>query len=112
MQVCGVVGARELLREAAPGGSGSAGTTSPAAETDRVEAIMSAASGGTITNSTALEWVSVSNTETSRMSLFGRRAVARSSVSDDLATPRAVTAGDNFTIAIGDLDLAITPIAA
>jgi hypothetical protein len=32
--------------------------------------------------------------------------------SDALDTSRSVTAGDNFTIAAGDLDLSITPIAA
>jgi len=32
--------------------------------------------------------------------------------SDALETSRGVTAGDNFTIATGDLDLALTPIAA
>lgn len=32
--------------------------------------------------------------------------------SDDLATPRTVAVGDNFTIPTGSLTVAITPVAA
>jgi hypothetical protein len=32
--------------------------------------------------------------------------------SDDLASAKALTAGDTFTIASGDLDVNVTPLAA
>lgn len=92
---------------------GSAGTTSPAANTTRVEAICSAASGGAITNSAAITWTNVPNAETySHVSFWSASAAGTFLGSDDLAVARTVAVGDNFEIAIGDLDLAITPVAA
>lgn len=92
---------------------GSAGTTSPAANTTRQAVTFSAASGGAITNSSAVTWLSVSNTETySHVSFWSDIAAGTFLGSDALNASVAVTAGDDFTIAIGDLDLSITPIAA
>lgn len=98
------------LHTADPGASGA---TAAAGETTRKQATMSAATGGTITNSAALDWVSVSTTETiSHISYWTASTAGTFKGSDDLATPRALTAGDNFSIAIGDLDLALTPVAS
>jgi hypothetical protein len=92
---------------------GSAGTTAVAGETTRKLATFGAASGGAITTTAALTWTSVSTTETlSHVSFFDASSAGNFLGSDALNTPRAVTAGDTFEIAIGDLDLSITPIAA
>jgi hypothetical protein len=95
------------------GDPGAAGTSNPAGETTRKQATMSAASAGAITNSAALEWTAVSTTETySHVSFWTASSGGSFKGSDALDTARAVTAGDNFTIAAGDLDLSLTPIAA
>jgi hypothetical protein len=95
------------------GDPGAAGAGNAAGETTRKQATFSAASGGAITTSAALEWTNVSTSETySHVSFWDHVSAGNFLGSDDLATPRAVVAGDNFTIATGDLDLAITPVAA
>lgn len=92
---------------------GAAGTTSVAGETDRQQASFSAASGGAITTDAALTWTSVSTTETySHVSFWDASTNGTFLGSDALEVSRAVTAGDTFTIAAGDLDLSITAIAA
>src|SRR5688572_33197926 len=95
------------------GDPGSAGTSNAAGETDRQQASFSAASGGAITTDAALTWTSVSTSETySHVSFWDASTNGTFLGSDALDTPRAVTAGDTFTIATGDLDLSITAIAA
>jgi hypothetical protein len=95
------------------GDPGSAGTSNAATETTRKQATFSAASGGAITTSGALDWTNVSTTETySHVSFWSASSAGTFLGSDALDTSRSVTAGDNFTIAAGDLDLSITPIAA
>ena len=95
------------------GDPGAAGAGNPAGETTRQSASMAAASGGTITNDTAVTWTNVSTPETYSYVSFWSAAVAGTFLgSDDLTAPVAVVAGNTFTIPVGDLDLAITPIAA
>lgn len=95
------------------GDPGAAGTSNAATETDRVEATCSAASAGAITNSAALEWTAVAATETyTHVSFWSASSAGTFLGSDQLAASKAVDAGDDFTIPIGDLDLSITPIAA
>lgn len=95
------------------GDPGSAGTANAATETTRQSASMAAASSGTITNDTAVTWTNVSTTETySHVSFWSASTAGTFLGSDDLAVSRSMTAGDTFTIAIGDVDLAIGPIAA
>jgi hypothetical protein len=95
------------------GDPGSAGTANPAAETTRIQGTFSAASGGAITNSAALEWTSVSNTETvTHWSAWTASTGGTFLCSDDLAAPKALDAGDDFTIPAGDLDVSLTPLAA
>lgn len=92
---------------------GAAGATAAAGETTRQSASMAVASGGAITNDAAVTWTAVSTTETySHVSFWSAAAAGTFLGSDDLAVARSVTAGDTFTIAIGDLDLSFTPIAA
>jgi hypothetical protein len=95
------------------GDPGAAGASNAAGETTRKQAVFSAASAGAITNSGALTWTNVSTSETiSHVSFWDAAAAGTFLGSDALNTPRAVTAGDTFEIAAGDLDLSITPVAA
>ena len=91
---------------------GAAGTTAIAGETDRVAVTFSAASNGAITNSADVTWAAVSNTETiSHVSFWSASSGGTFLGSDALETARAVTASDDFTIAAGDIDLSLAPIA-
>lgn len=95
------------------GDPGAAGANNAAGETTRQTVTFSAASGGAITNSAAVTWTSVSTSETySHVSFWDASTAGTFLGSDGLAVSRAVTAGDTFEIAIGDLDLSITAIAA
>lgn len=95
------------------GDPGAAGAGNPAANTTRQAVTFSAASAGAITNSAAVTWTSVPNAETySHVSFWDASTAGVFQGSDDLAVARTVAIGDNFEIAIGDLDLAITPVAA
>jgi hypothetical protein len=95
------------------GDPGSAGTANAAANTTRTAVTFSAASGGAITNSADVAWTNVPNAETySHVSFWDASTAGTFLGSDDLAVSRTVAIGDNFTIAAGDLDLAITPVAA
>jgi hypothetical protein len=98
------------LHTADPGASGA---TAAAGETTRKQASFAAASGGAITTDAALTWTNVSTSETySHVSFWDHISAGNFLGSDDLAVARAVTAGDTFTIATGDLDLSFSPIAA
>jgi hypothetical protein len=91
---------------------GSAGTTSPAANTTRQAVTFSAASGGAITNSAAVTWTSVSNTEVyTHVSFWDASSGGNFLGSDALNASASVTAGDTFQIPIGDLDLTLTVAA-
>jgi len=95
------------------GDPGAAGTSNAATETTRQQASFSAASAGAMTTDAAITWTNVSTTETySHVSFWSASTAGTFLGSDDLAVAKAVTAGDTFTIAVGDLDLAITAIAA
>jgi hypothetical protein len=95
------------------GDPGAAGTSNPAAETTRKQATFSAASSGAITTSADLTWTNVSTTETiSHWSAWDASTAGNFICSDDLAVAKALTAGDTFTIATGDVDVNITPLAA
>jgi hypothetical protein len=97
------------------GDPGASGTSNAATETTRKAVTFSAASGGAITNSASLDWTSVAATETySHVSFWDTVGPAGGTFlgSDNLNTPRSVTAGDNFSIAIGDVDISLGAVAA
>lgn len=95
------------------GDPGSAGAANAATETTRKAVTFSAASAGAITNSADVDWTSVAGTETySHVSFWDAAAAGNFLGSDALNASKAVDAGDNFTIAAGDLDVSLTPIAA
>lgn len=92
---------------------GSAGTTAVATETTRKAATFSAASAGAITTSADLTWTNVAGTETyTHVSFWSATSAGTFLGSKALTASKSVTAGDTFTIATGDLDLDLTPIAA
>ena len=92
------------------GDPGSAGTSNPAANTTRKQATFgSAAASRAISNTAAVEWTNVPNTETySHASLWDDETAGNFLGRDDLSATAAVTAGDTFRIPIGDLDLTFT----
>jgi len=95
------------------GDPGAAGASNAATETTRKAVTFSAAAAGAITNSADIDWVSVAGTETySHVSFWDASTSGTFLGSDALNASKAVDAGDNFTIAAGDLDLDLTPIAA
>jgi hypothetical protein len=95
------------------GDPGAAGTANAAAHTTRQAVTFSASSGGAITNSAAVTFTPMAANETiSHVSFWDASSAGTFLGSDDLAVSRAVLIGDTFEIAIGDLDLAITPVAA
>jgi hypothetical protein len=95
------------------GDPGAAGASNAAAETTRKQATFSASNAGAITTTGALAWTNVAGTETYGYVSFWDAAAAGTFLgSAQLTAPKAVTAGDNFTIPTGDLDLTLSPVAA
>jgi len=95
------------------GDPGSAGTANAATETTRKLATFAAASAGQADTSADLAWTNVAATETYSHVSFWTAATAGTFLgSDALDTPRAVTAGDSFTIPAGDASLGPLPVAA
>jgi hypothetical protein len=96
------------------GDPGAAGATAAFGDTTRKQATFSAAaSDGTITTSADINWTNVSAAGTvSHVSFWDAATAGNFLGSDDLATPRTLAIGDNFTILAGDVDLSLTPIAA
>ncbi len=83
-------------------------TANAATETTRVEATFGTSSGGTISNDAAVEWTNVSTTETySHGSLWDNSTAGNCLGAGAFGSSVAVTAGDNFTIPIGDLDISL-----
>ncbi len=95
------------------GSPGSAGTGNPAVETTRKLTTFAAASGGSAITSVDSVWTNVAGTETiSYISFWSAVTSGTFLGSDVLDTPRAVTAGDNLTLAAGDGTVSLGAIAA
>lgn len=94
------------------GDPGAAGTANVATETDRMQATFGdAAASGAISNTVALTWTTVAGTEDYTHYSAWSASAAGTFLFSGTVTANAVTAGDTFTIAIGDLDVSI-PVAA
>ena len=93
---------------------GAAGATAAFGDATRQAATFSAAaSDGTITNSADVNWTNVSAAGTvTHVSFWSASSAGTFLGSDDLATPRTLAIGDNFTILAGDVDLSLAPLAA
>lgn len=95
------------------GDPGASGAANAATETTRKAATFSAASGGAITTSGAVSWTGVAATETiTHVSFWDASTAGTFLGSDALNSSAALSAGGDFTIAAGDIDLSITAIAA
>jgi len=90
------------------GDPGAAGTTNAATETTRKQATWAASSGGATSNSGALSWTTVAGTEDYTHFTLWTAATAGTFGASGTITANAVASGDTFTIAAGDLDLALT----
>lgn len=72
-----------------------------------------AAADGTITNSADVNWTNVTAAGTvTHCSFWSASSGGTFLGSDDLAIPRTLAIGDNFTVLAGDVDLGIGPVAA
>lgn len=96
------------LHTAAPG---AAGTANVATETDRQQATWGAASAGAAANTAALTWESVAATEDYTHFSVWTAATNGTFGFSGTITANQVTSGDDFTVAIGDLDVTL-PVAS
>lgn len=88
------------------GDPGAAGTTNPAVETTRQQVTFgNAATTGAIANTVAVEWTSVSTTETYTHYSLWTASTGGTFLGSGTISGGAVTAGNNFSIPIGDFDL-------
>lgn len=90
------------------GSPGTAGTSNPAVETTRKQATWTSASGGAAANSNLLQWTNVAASEDYTHFTAWTASTAGTFGFSGLVTANAVTAGDTFEIAIGDLDVTLT----
>lgn len=89
------------------GDPGASGTANAATETTRKLVSFGAASGGAISNDAALTWTAVAGSEDYTHFSLWDASTAGNFLASGTVTANAVTAGDTFTIPIGDLDLTL-----
>ena len=94
--------------------AGAAGATAAFRDaTRKVGTFSAAATDGTITTSADTNWTNVTAAGTvTHVSFWSAVTGGIFLGSDDLAVPRTLAIGDNFTILAGDVDLSLAPIAA
>lgn len=90
------------------GAPGSAGTANAATETTRKQATWTSAASGAAANNGAITWTSVAGTEDYTHFTLWTASTAGSFGLSGTITANAVTAGDTFTLADGDLDITFT----
>lgn len=89
------------------GDPGAAGTSNPAGNTTRQQATWGSASGAVKSNTNTITWTGVSTSEDyTHFSAWSASSAGTFGFSGTI-TANAVTSGDNFTIAIGDLDVSL-----
>lgn len=96
------------------GDPGASGTSNIATETTRkdITSVFSAASGGTVTSDTLVSWTNVAGSEDyTHFSIHSASSNGTFYWSGTI-TANAVTAGDTFNLAVGDIDIALSPVAA
>jgi hypothetical protein len=93
------------------GAPGAAGTSNAATETTRKQATWGSSSGGAASNTNALTWTGVAGTEDYTYFTAWSASTAGNFGFSGTVSANAVVTGDNFSVAIGDLDVAI-PIAS
>jgi hypothetical protein len=95
------------------GDPGAAGTSNVASNSTRkdVTAVFAAASGGADTSDTLVSWTSVPTTETyTHWALFSASSAGTFYWSGTM-TGGAVTSGNTFNLAVGDIDFALSTAA-
>ncbi len=90
------------------GDPGANGTGNPAAETTRKQVTWAATAAGASSNTNLLSWTAVAGAEDYTHCTFWTASVAGTFGFSGLVTANAVTIGDTFQIAVGDLDVAVT----
>jgi hypothetical protein len=87
---------------------GEDGTGGPAVEATRKSLSVAAAASGAVVSDADLTWTNVSTTETySHVSVWDASTAGNCLWSGALTTPKAVTAGDTFTIPSGSLTVSL-----
>lgn len=89
------------------GDPGSAGTSNAATETTRKQVSFGAASGGAISNDAAITWTNVAGSEDYTHWSGWTASTGGTFLFSGTVTANAVTTGDTFTVAVGDLDLTL-----
>lgn len=90
------------------GDPGANGTANVATETDRVQVDWGTVAAGAVANEAAVQWTNVAGTEDYTHVTFWTASSAGTFGFSGTVTANAVTAGDTFTIPIGDLDVTLT----
>lgn len=90
------------------GDPGAAGTANQAVETTRKQVTFAVPTGGSLTNSTEIEWATVAGSEDYTHFSAWSLDTAGTFLFSGLVTANAVSSGDTFTIPVGDLDVTFT----
>lgn len=90
------------------GDPGAAGTANPATETTRKQATWRASASGASSQSNALTWTNIAGSEDATHVSVMTASTAGSVGFTGTVTANPYVAGDTFTIAIDDLDIAFT----
>lgn len=93
------------------GDPGSAGSANAAANTTRMQATFAAASSAAIANSGDIVWTSVSTTETYTHFTLYDASTAGNFIASGTVTGGAVTAGNDFKAAAGQLTVTLSVAA-
>lgn len=89
------------------GDPGETGASNVATETTRKAVTFGAASGGAISSDAAATWTNVAGTEDYTFISLWDAATVGNCLWSGAMTANAVTAGDTFTIASGDIDITL-----
>lgn len=90
------------------GDPGAAGTANPATETTRKQATWRASASGATSQSNALTWTNIAGSEDATHFSVMTASTAGTVGFTGTITANAYVAGDTYTIAIDDLDVAYT----
>lgn len=90
------------------GDPGASATANAATETTRKEASFSAASTGTLTSDTDLNWTNIAGSQDATFFSAFDNLTAGNFLFSGTITANAYTAGDTFTIASGSLTVSLT----
>lgn len=90
------------------GDPGAAGTSNAATETTRKSVSFGASSGGAIANDAAITWTNIAGSQDATHFTLWDDPTAGNFLGSGTITANAYTAGDTYTIPIGDLDLSLT----